>query len=96
MHSALAALSRVGVVMSWRESLRRWFRRRLTWLRRPLACKLGRHAAPEIGNWGFGGSVIDWYCVNCEAHIGFTALDDASPELLNAIEQQWGGKVFDL
>ena len=74
--------------------MKRWFRFR-AWLRRPLLCKVGLHAERDIGEWGFGGAVIDWYCPRCQASIGFTPLDDASPELKAEIERRYGSPIFD-
>lgn len=76
------------------ENRRRWVRFK-SWLRRPLSCKLGFHAERDVGEWGFGGAVIDWYCRRCQHMIGFTSLDDASPELLEEIEKQWDGQIFE-
>jgi len=65
------------------------------WLRRPLLCKFGFHAERDISEWGFGGAVIDWYCRRCQNQIGFTPLDDVSPELKVEIEAQYGSAMFD-
>ena len=73
----------------------RRMRRLKAWLRRPLLCKFGFHADWDINEWGFGGAVIDWYCSRCQKHIGFTALDDCSEEMKAAIEERWGGSLFD-
>ena len=72
----------------------RRIRRFQAWLRRPLLCKLGFHDW-DINEWGFGGAVIDWYCSRCQSYIGFTALDDCSDEMKAAIEERWGGSLFD-
>ena len=74
--------------------MRRW-KRFKSWLRRPLRCKLGFHAEWNIDEWGFGGAAVDWYCDRCQAFIGFTALDDMSPEMKTAVEDRWGSPLFD-
>ncbi len=56
----------------------------IRWLTRPLSCKLGRHTF-DSQSWGFGGSVIDWYCLRCQDRIGETALDDADGDMMERI-----------
>ena len=65
-----------------------WWR----WLYMPLQCKRDKHVQSN-DSWGFGGAVIDWYCANCDRRIGFTALDDASDELLQELQDSWGGPM---
>lgn len=49
------------------------------WLYSPLLCKIGRHRKHR-DSWGFGGSVIDWFCSRCSKLRERTPLDDATDE----------------